>query len=411
MINQSDKHILRELARRVAEIAAEPVQEERRQLWKKINSLEPCRIPFVLSLGGTPIKYEYVPESELKTTDPVAKSYEHELRMKIWRWENIDDDYVTEPVIHYDIEVRLPGLIAPRKNHPYGDELHAYHVEPVIEKESDIDKIVEESGGQVDWDATARNREWVEEVFDNLLNPMPKAPSPWIAPFDYVCEIRGMENVFFDMIERPEWLEEVMRRVYRAWIDFAKNMESNDALKLNNNRYVYNGGLGYTDELPAEGSDPSHVRLKDIWGFSTAQASVSISPDKFDRFVGQFDREYHGLFGLTGVACCEPVDRKMPVYKTFPNLRRISISVWNDFAMAAEAIGTDYIYSIKPFALPMSQPVWNVEEDLAHLENILEQSKGCHVEIIQRELLTCAGHPERLTEWFRRARGLAERFN
>ena len=151
MINQSDKHILRELARRVAEIAAEPVQEERRQLWKKINSLEPCRIPFVLSLGGTPIKYEYVPESELTTTDPVAKSYEHELRMKIWRWENIDDDYVTEPVIHYDIEVRLPGLVAPRKNHPYGDELHAYHVEPVIEKESDIDKIVEESGGQVDW--------------------------------------------------------------------------------------------------------------------------------------------------------------------------------------------------------------------------------------------------------------------
>jgi hypothetical protein len=29
-----------------------------------------------------------------------------------------------------------------------------------------------------------------------------------------------------------------------------------------------------------------------------------------------------------------------PVDKTLPNLREISISVWNDFAMAAEAIGT-----------------------------------------------------------------------
>ena len=409
-LDARDKDILRELARQVAAIAADPVQEQRRQLWTKLNRLERCRIPLLLVMHDL-YWHELVPESDLLAVDPFARAHELALRLKLWHWEHVEDDAVTEPVVEYDIAVDMPHMISPRKTAvgPKGET--AYVVVPVIETEADIDKIVEDTTVTVDWDATARERGWVEEVFDGILSPAPTMPDLRLAPFDYACEIRGMERAFIDLFERPEWFEEVMRRVYRVGIDAARSLEQRGVLTINTGERVGSGGLGYTDELPRAGFDPAHVRLEDVWGSTTAQAAVGISAEMYERFVAQFDREYHALFGLTAVGCCEPVDRKMPVYRTLPNLRRVSISAFNDFAMAAEGIGTDYVYSVKPIASYMCLPSWDADADLGHLERTLEQSRGCHVEIIQRELASCAGRPERLTEWFRRANQLVERYS
>ncbi|MCX6984432.1 MAG: hypothetical protein NT118_06715 [Lentisphaerae bacterium] len=42
-MNSKDITIVRDLARRVAEIAALPVQAEKRRLWKNLNMLKPER--------------------------------------------------------------------------------------------------------------------------------------------------------------------------------------------------------------------------------------------------------------------------------------------------------------------------------------------------------------------------------
>ena len=47
MISSHDRQILRNLAHEVAELAALPIQAERRELWKKHNSLQPTR-PMIL---------------------------------------------------------------------------------------------------------------------------------------------------------------------------------------------------------------------------------------------------------------------------------------------------------------------------------------------------------------------------
>ena len=407
--DKQDRHILRELAKQVRDIAAHPVQAERRQLWMQVNRLERCRIPVLLRMNNL-YWHEVVPETAILCTDSLAREYERRLRLQIWQWENVDDDCVTEPVVEYATSVRYPRRIQPKIAQPGTETLGAYHVEPVIEGGADIASIMIDSECRVDWDATRRNREWAEAVFGDILTVV--RAQPWVAggPFDYLCEIRGMDNVFMDMCERPEWLEEVMRRLSQADIDRAKYLEKEGALTLNNSfGDLYNGGQSYTDELPAEGFDPNHVRLKDVWGFTLAQSSVSISPEMHERFITQFEREYHQLFGLTAVGCCETVDKKMHLYRTLPNLRQISICAWNDFAVAAEAIGTDYIYSIKPSAVSISRPEWDVAQDMVYLEDILEKSKGCHVEIIHHEIATCHGHPERLTQWAKAAKRLVVR--
>jgi hypothetical protein len=47
VLNKKDAAIVRELAARVAEIAALPVQEEKRALWRKLNARKPSR-PMVM---------------------------------------------------------------------------------------------------------------------------------------------------------------------------------------------------------------------------------------------------------------------------------------------------------------------------------------------------------------------------
>ena len=76
----------------------------------------------------------------------------------------------------------------------------------------------------------------------------------------------------------------------------------------------------------------------------------------------------------------------MDLYRTIPNLRRISICAWNDYALAAEGIGADYVYSIKPDAVSISRPTWTVETDVRAIESILDQSEGCCREIIHNEI-------------------------
>jgi len=43
MLNVKDVAIIRELAARVSQIAALPVQEEKRALWRKLNARKPAR--------------------------------------------------------------------------------------------------------------------------------------------------------------------------------------------------------------------------------------------------------------------------------------------------------------------------------------------------------------------------------
>ena len=47
MLNKNDITIIRDLAARMAEIAALPVQEEKRALWRQLNALKPAR-PMVM---------------------------------------------------------------------------------------------------------------------------------------------------------------------------------------------------------------------------------------------------------------------------------------------------------------------------------------------------------------------------
>ena len=70
-LSAKDKTILRSLAQKLAQIAALPVQEEKTELWRRLNRLERVR-PMVLLRNGT--WHETKDEIKLETEDGFARS-------------------------------------------------------------------------------------------------------------------------------------------------------------------------------------------------------------------------------------------------------------------------------------------------------------------------------------------------
>ena len=73
-LSEKDRTLVRDLAKKLAEIAALPVMEERRRMWKSHNRLERVRpMVLVFAEGGWT---ELLPESVLECEDEEARKME-----------------------------------------------------------------------------------------------------------------------------------------------------------------------------------------------------------------------------------------------------------------------------------------------------------------------------------------------
>ncbi|MDR2747387.1 MAG: hypothetical protein LBB77_08075, partial [Treponema sp.] len=95
---ENDRTILRELASKVAEIAALPVQEEKKRLWRALNSLKPER-PMVLIDQICWHEMNVDDKLTLRCEDKECRGYEWHLRSILYRWEYFPADMVVEPFI------------------------------------------------------------------------------------------------------------------------------------------------------------------------------------------------------------------------------------------------------------------------------------------------------------------------
>ena len=79
MLNKNDVNIIRGLAAQVAEIAALPVQEEKRELWRKLNARRPVR-PMVMIAQACWNEMNVHDELTLRCTDKECRGYEDQFR-------------------------------------------------------------------------------------------------------------------------------------------------------------------------------------------------------------------------------------------------------------------------------------------------------------------------------------------
>ena len=412
---ETDKHVIRDLARKVTEIAADPVHCQKRELWRQLNSLQRVRPLIHVQAIAEDIWTELIPNDQLQTTDPLSRQHELELRKAIHCWENFRDDRVVDDVIispiviQGDIVATEFGMEKDLETTDTPSGAHAYR--SVIVEEQDIDRIQTEPTLSVDWDQTERQYETLCDLYDGTLRVEKRGVEFfWFYPMDQFIQWRGIEQMFVDLIDRPEWIHAALERITAGYLSNLAQLEQLNALSLGNgNTRLGSGGYGWTDELPQPDFDGEHVRAKDLWARAATQIFTDgVSPEMHDEFALQYEKRLLDRFGLSCYGCCEPLDQKMHIVRQIGNLRRVSMSPWVDIARASEAVGRDYVYTHKPNPSIISMHGWDPDLARAQLRDAFEKTRDNIVEVNLQDVHTVRNEPRRLTEWTEIAMQLAE---
>ena len=101
----------------------------------------------------------------------------------------------------------------------------------------------------------------------------------------------------------------------------------------------------------------------------------------------------------------------MDILRRIPNLRKISISPWCSTSRAVDKIGRDYVMSRKPNPAILAEDQWHPERARQDVRDFLDAARGCHIELIMKDISTVRYQPQRLWEWARMASETAEEYH
>ena len=407
----ADVQVLRALFKRKREIAADPIMDERRRLWRLHASLQGQRPMILAETQG--LLDELVPLASLQCRAEWARALERELRELIFRYEHVRDDHVVEPRITYKWFLTT-GDLGVKTELERGDNnghLGSYRWDPPIKDlDRDLDKLHHRSL-VVDRDKTAAWRGHLEELFGDILPVQNRGSYWWTTGLTWTAiELIGLQPLMMAMVDNPQGLHRLMAFLRDDLMQLLDRFEDERVLSLNNeDDYVGSGSIGYTDELPGRADvlaqeGESAVCVHDLWGLSESQETVGVSPQMFEEFVFPYQEPIIRRFGLSYYGCCEPLHGRIQIVKRLPNLRRVSVSPWCDQEVMAEALGRDYIYCRKPKPTLISTPVWDEEMIREDVRETLRVAGHCPLEFAMKDVHTLCNQPWRLGRWVDLAR-------
>jgi len=410
----SDLNILRDLAKRVLEIANGPVNMERRELWYRHNSLQKTR-PLVLIESGLALN-DLVPGSVIQCQEGWAKGIEGGFRRTIYHYENIDDDNVIEPYItcNWHVGTSNYGVEAKMEWGDSGTELSSYRWDaPIKDINRDFDKLHPRTYS-VNREATLEWKSHLEEVFDGILPIRIRGGFWWTVGMTWpAINLIGLQNLMMYMYDDPDGLHRLMAFLRDDHIAYAEWLEKEGLLTLNNESdYIGSGSRGHCRELPQpDWKEGDPVGLKDLWVLSESQETVGVGPDLFEEFIFPYQLAVVEKFGLCYYGCCEPVHSRWNVLKKFPNLRSVSISPWCDEKYMAEQFGRSYVYSRKPNPSYISTKHFDDEVIKDDIRKTLTTAKDCNVEIVMKDVHTLSSEPLRMARWVKLTREVINEFD
>ncbi|MDD5675758.1 MAG: hypothetical protein PHC61_16430 [Chitinivibrionales bacterium] len=387
---KTDVIILRELGRRIAEAAADPVNAQRREICRRIDNRQ----------KGRPSIYIYQePWSELNDTgeltlrceDEFCREIELEMRQKLYKWRHYPGDMTidAESVQPYCISDSGFGIkedVDVVQTDPE-NAVVSRHFNIQIADEADAAKIKEPV---VTHDA-AKTEECFRkrnEIFADILKVEKRGCDTfWFAPWDDLVRWTGVQEVLTDLMMRPDYVHAIIGRLVDCWM---KRLDQYEDLGL----------------LTAP------ARQLTVSG--AAQIFSEVSPAMHREFAFEHEAPFFRRFGKVYYGCCEPLHAKVDmVAECFPNLYKISMSPWINFPEAVKNVGGRFVFAWKPNPALLAYEKWDPELARAYIRKNLTMAAegGCFVEIHLKDLSTVRNEPWRLTEWERIAKEEAQRIN
>jgi hypothetical protein len=408
MPSTGDRTVLRDLAARLAEIAALPAQEEKRRLWRLLNARRPER-PMVAIDQVCWNEMDVDGELTLRCVDPECRGQEERMRRTLFQWKHFPADMVVEPFYPvpkaitntgFGMDVDEETVATDPTNDVVG---HRFHNQ--FQADEDLQKV---NMPRVSHDAaeTTRRLALANELFGDLIPVRAEGLDPYLSLWDPISMWMGVEGALYAIMDRPDFMHALAGRMTDGYLSLLDQLEAQGLLCRPQSLIHCTGA--WTDELPAPGYDPERPRTKDVWMFGLAQMFTTVSPEMFDEFEVAYASRICARFGLVYYGCCDPLDRKMAQVRRIPNVRKVSMSPWADQERGAAEIGRDYVFSRKPNPAFLADhfDAGKVRTDLAATREICRKN-GCPLELILKDISTVGHDPRRLFEWARIAMEVA----
>jgi hypothetical protein len=406
-----DIRILRELAKRYAEVAAKPIQDERRRLWSRHNALKPTR-PLVLATYGMWNVWcrEVFGDHALQCADPFYREHERLLRLLLFQ-DTVGDDFILEPWITQGAAGRgnwnemwglKEGWIEPDVAGG------ARKLDPPLKTWAAVAQL-RMPHHVIDEQETRRNVQRLRDALGDIVE-INADRSPLAIGFmadisTSLARLRGLEEIMVDMYDAPEELRSLLAFMRDGILTAQDEAERAGDFSLTSQ---VNQAMTYCDgfEPPRANSGPRP--RKNLWAFAAAQEFTLISPEMHDRFLLQYQLPILKHWGLSAYGCCEDLTQKIDMLRQIPNLRIIAVTPLADIAKCAERIGADYVISWRPNPTDMVCADFNPERIRRIIRHGLEVSKGCRIHIHLKDVETVQGETDRLARWVRIVRDIAD---
>ena len=411
MITKEEIGILRDLASRYRDIATDDRQQEAVSRMRDTNDLKIVRPPVLMDELPWH-ELDHLEELRLRTSDPEAREMETFFRRALYRRVHFACDALTPPYYPVNksfsstgngLEIREKRLATDARNN-----IVSHEYQDVLPDETALERFhlpVVTAYPEKDEENLARAR----EILGDRLEARLQGVGVYYAPWDVISELHGVENVFIDMVDRPDFLHEIIRRFAQAGDSLYEQYERLGLLDAN--LPALHCTPGYVTGSPRVPGPMPHER-KDLWFRSMAQTFTSVSPEMHWEFDLQYSVPLMEKFAFTYYGCCEALDKKIPMLKEkIPNLRKIGVSPWADPEVCAEEIGGGFVYARKPNPANVAG-VADPEVIAAETEKTVRacQRYGCPLEFVLKDVSTAGNRPENLEIWAKTVSDVLDRY-
>ena len=401
MLTQHDYTILRPLVARYAEIAALPVQDEKRKLWRDHNERRQSR-PMVL--------IDRVCWNEMNTDgaltphceDPFWREMEEQLLHKLYSWEHMPVDMVFNPYlvlpkpVHntgWGIEVSRDTLSREEK-----PDVYSVLYQDVLEDESALEQLqIPEI--TLDENRMTEIQQEGSRLCEGLLPWKMGGEIMHLGLWDKISEWRGVEACYMDLYDRPEYLHAIMEKLTQGVLHQIEQLNQLRAYDTAGN--ITHCSQTFTDDLPGEGCDLNYGTTQQSWAFGLAQLFTSCSPEVTKEYELPYMKRIFPHFGAIYYGCCERLDDRLDLVAELPKVRKISCSPWSDKDHFAEAMPDWCIMSNKPTPALLAPDAFDedaIRKDLRHTISAAARNNRS-LEMIQKDISTVHHDPTRLWRW------------